>query len=291
MGAFARYEDIRDRLPRGVRATGTRAISDISCIAPEFDGFLFDAFGVLNVGEGAIPGAVGRVRDLRAAGKVVRVVTNAASYPRDGAVEKFRQLGFDFGREEVVSSRDVAARRLLSIMPDGIWAAIAAPGDDLRDFAGNVANLGTDSGLLDRADGILFLSTACWSTPKQNALVESLRRFPRPVVIANVDLVAPRENGLTVEPGYWGHDIIDRTECRPVFFGKPYRDVFDAATEGIDGLRLAMIGDSLHTDILGAGTAGHRTVLVSSHGLLAGLDIVRLTEVSGIRPDFVAATT
>jgi hypothetical protein len=89
---------------------------------------------VLNVGDTPIPGAVDRLADLRRAGKRMVVLTNAASYTRAAALQKYRRLGFDFTADEVVSSRDVAAARLDGVAPGATWAAITAAGDDLADI-------------------------------------------------------------------------------------------------------------------------------------------------------------
>jgi predicted HAD superfamily phosphohydrolase YqeG len=48
-----------------------------------------------------------------------------------------------------------------------------------------------------------------------------------------------------------------------------------------------MVGDTLHTDVLGGAAAGCRSVLVTDHGLFAGHDAARFISASGIRPDFI----
>ena len=52
--AFARYLQIADRLPR-TAAGGLAETGMFTDIAARFDLILFDAYGVLNVGETAIP--------------------------------------------------------------------------------------------------------------------------------------------------------------------------------------------------------------------------------------------
>ena len=66
--AFARYLQIADRLPR-TAAGGLAETGMFTDIAARFDLILFDAYGVLNVGETAIPGATDTIAALRAAGK------------------------------------------------------------------------------------------------------------------------------------------------------------------------------------------------------------------------------
>ena len=46
-----------------------------------------------------------------------------------------------------------------------------------------------------------------------------------------------------------------------------------------------MIGDTLHTDVLGGQAAGLATILVTEHGLFAGHDTAPYIAQSGIVPD------
>jgi len=102
--AFDRYEAIRHRMPGAAFPEQTQNCAGLLDIADRFDAFVLDSFGVLNVGERAIPGAVDCLRALRGMGKRLIVLTNAASYTRDVAVARYRKLGFDFAPQEVVSS-------------------------------------------------------------------------------------------------------------------------------------------------------------------------------------------
>lgn len=289
--ALARYEAVRPRLPRAGFPDAPRHAATLAEIADDWDGFVLDAFGVLNVGDTPIPGAVDRMTALRAAGKRLCVLTNAASYSRTAAQEKYRRLGFDFAADEIVSSRDVAAEHLERVAPGLHWAAISAPCDGYEDIAAPVADLLTDERLWDGAGGFLFLSSIRWGAALQDRLVDSLTRNPRPVVIANPDLVAPREDGLSIEPGWWGHDLQDRTGLAPQWFGKPFADAFAVAAARMGPGRFAMVGDTLHTDILGGRAAGLGSVLVTGHGLFAGEDFPRYIRSSGIVPDAIVAST
>ncbi|MEM1047381.1 MAG: HAD-IIA family hydrolase [Pseudomonadota bacterium] len=292
--AFRRYEAIRSRLPQADFPPASVRAASLAAIAGQYDAFVLDAFGVLNVGERAISGAPDRIADLRAAGKAVIVLTNAASYTRETAVSRYRALGFDFAVEEIVSSRDVAAAHLDRVAPGIRWAAIAAEGDTFEDIAADVSDLLADDTLWDTAGGFLFLSSIRWSASLQERLAAALGALPRPLVIANPDLVAPRDAGLSVEPGFWGHDIQDRTGQTPFYFGKPFPDAFHMVRDRLKDVgptRVAMVGDTLHTDILGGRSAGFETVLVTAHGLFAGLDVADYVVRSGIVPDVTAVTT
>ena len=81
---FERYEKIRPRLPQANYPSTTRDITSILEISDQMDAFIFDAFGVLNLGNQLISGADYALKELRSAGKEVRVLTNAASYDKTG---------------------------------------------------------------------------------------------------------------------------------------------------------------------------------------------------------------
>ena len=79
---FRKYESLRSRLPSFNSPATTIEINSILEIAREVDVFVFDAFGVLNIGEALIPGADLAIKELRKLNKKVRVLTNAASYDK-----------------------------------------------------------------------------------------------------------------------------------------------------------------------------------------------------------------
>lgn len=291
--AFARYEAIRPRLPAATYPATSLHLANLDAVADHVDGFLLDAFGVLNVGETAIAGAVDRMASLRRRGKRLTVLTNAASYTRPQLLAKYHRLGFDFTADEVVASRDVAVAHLPRIAPRATWAAIAAAGDTFADIPETLIDAIADPSAIERADAILFLSTARWTPALQDRLAKALARNPRPLVIANPDLVAPREGGLTLEPGLFGHALLDHLPVDCHWFGKPFPDAFTEAITriGLPPDRLAMVGDTLHTDTLGGAAAGCKSVLVTDHGLFAGHDTAPYIAASGITPDFIVPTT
>ena len=292
--AFERYEAIRPRLPQANFDGTPQYAADLAEVASHFDGFILDAFGVLNRGETAIEGAVERMAQLRAMGKKLIVLTNAASYTRTQILAKYHRLGFDFAPDEVISSRDLTLANLPPLASGQLWAAGAAADDKFDDTPHAVRQLLDDPGLYESAGGFLLLSSVRWTELDTQRLIDALHVKPRPVVIANPDLVAPREDGLTIEPGTFAHALMDALPVSPLFYGKPYRDAFDAAIAKMPGVprhRIAMVGDTLHTDILGGAASGIGTVLITHHGLFRGLDVQQFIERSGIRPTWIVPTT
>ncbi|WP_136442235.1 HAD-IIA family hydrolase [Pacificoceanicola onchidii] len=292
--AFERYETIRPRLPQADFDGTPGHAANLAEVAAHFDGFILDAFGVLNRGETAIEGAVDRMEQLRAMGKKLIVLTNAASYTRSQILAKYHRLGFDFQPDEVISSRDLALANLPPLASGLLWAAGAAADDRFDDTPHTFGQLLDDPDLYQTAGGFLLLSSIRWTDQDTQRLIAALRENPRPVVVANPDLVAPREEGLTIEPGTFAHALMDATSVTPLFFGKPYLDAFEAAIAKMPGIprrRIAMVGDTLHTDILGGAASGVGSVLITDHGLFRGLDVQQFIERSGIRPTWIVPTT
>ena len=282
---FERYEKIRPRLPQANYPRATSVITSILEISDEMDAFIFDAFGVLNLGNQLISGADYAIKELRSAGKEVRVLTNAASYDKAGAVKKFSDLGVKFKTQEIITSRDAAIQ---SLKP-GFWGVVTAADDKLRDLSFDYIRLENDTTAYDKVDGFLFLSTSEWNAQKQLLLQHSVLKNERPVIIANADLVAPRENGFTLEPGFYGHELVDLGASKVQFFGKPYSEVYRLLTKSLSevpGNKIVMCGDSLHTDILGAASQGWKTVLVTKDGLFSGFDTESYSQESGIFPNW-----
>ncbi|MGR3623054.1 HAD-IIA family hydrolase [Pseudophaeobacter sp.] len=294
--AFERYESVRASLPQAEFAQTSRTGYDLSDTAGEFDAYILDAFGVLNRGETAIEGAVERMAALRALGKRLVVLTNAASYTRQEILAKYHRLGFDFDESEVVSSRDVAFAALPKLADGKPWAAAAAAGDDFSDAPAEVQieHLFENAELLQYAGGFLLLSTARWGRADTAALRSALLAKPRTLIVANPDLVAPREDGLSQEPGLIAHEVIEHSGLQAEFYGKPFANAFDTALARLSGIprhRIAMVGDTLHTDVLGGAAAGIGTILITNHGLFRGHDVTPFINHCGIRPDWILLTT
>lgn len=296
-GAFERYEAVRARLPQASFPESSLHMAHLGEVAEHVDGFVLDAFGVLNVGKTAIPGAVERLADLRKRGKKLSVLSNAASFTRSEALAKYQRLGFDFTADEVITSRDVAVARMNAVAPGAVWAALADITDDFHDLPATVLDAVDDPGTLDSADAIFFLASQRVTPELYEQLVSAMERNPRPMIVANPDITAPFEDSLSREPGLFAHDLIDRIGSESTsnvhWFGKPFADGYDDVLErmGLPADRLAMVGDTLHTDVLGGRAAGMSTVLITDHGLFRGHDVKPFIAQSGIVPDYIVPTT
>lgn len=266
---FNRYQEVRSRLPAAHCPGPSTQIASLLDIADQVGAFVFDAFGVLNVGESMIPGADKRLDQLRKLGCEIRILTNAASYDHAAAISKFERLGIRVEPREIITSREAALQNLCA----GHLGVIAADEDSFSDLKTPVTRLGDNVEDYDKVDGILFLSAANWTEDRQELLKRTMQSNPRRLLIGNADLAAPRDDGFSAEPGHFGHEIADMFPEHVQFFGKPFPEVYNILEASLPPMprdKIVMCGDTLHTDILGAGARGWRTVLVTEDGLFAG---------------------
>ena len=290
---FTAYEAIRHRLPAPIRRGECRFAQHLGEIAEHYDTLLLDAFGVLNRGPEAIAGVPERIAALQARGKRVMVVSNAAGVPQRALMARYRALGYRFDSADVITSRKTLSHALEESRPRH-WGMIVGPDFGPEEFPPlDYRLLGDERADYDAVEGFLLIGVSEWTPTRQALLVESLRQSARPLLVGNPDLLAPQPNGYSREPGSVAHAIHDETGHEPVFHGKPYDNIFArvrarlAADGEINPQRTLMVGDTLHTDILGGQVAGLQTALVTQTGVLAGMDVERAIEASGIAPDWI----
>ena len=223
-------------------------------------------------------------------GKKTIVVTNAGSADKSSLLSKYRKLGYKFNADQVVSSRDLLSTGLEKYPESMRWGVAAPTWSAIDKIGSNLELLDDEYARYAVVDGFIFLGSHQWNQHRQSLVLKSLGENPRPVLVGNPDLIAPREKGFSLEPGFFAHDVADQTRIQPEFFGKPFNHVFDqvkAAHDGLNPLRTIMIGDTLHTDILGGRAAGFKTALVADYGLFRGHDVYQYIKRSKIIPDYI----
>ena len=296
--AFERYEAIRHTLPTANFPKTSTRVGGLADLAQQFDVFLLDAFGVLNVGQTAITTAPSAVRALQTAGKNVMVLTNGASLPATESQIKLEKLGFNFALENIIASRDALLRGLAQphaqaqaqAQDAALWGVMARPDSQLHTLPIHSVTLGEDAALFDKVSGFILLGASYWSEHQQHLLIHSLCQNPRPVWVGNPDLVAPNEHYLSLEPGYFAHQLSHITGVTLHFFGKPFSNIYELACARLEHTpkhRILMVGDTLHTDILGGAAYGVKTALVTGHGLFAKENVIPYINQSGIVPDYM----
>lgn len=287
--AFEAYERVRHRFPQTSFPDAGTQVNSLLDLAGDCDVFLLDGFGVLNVGGIPIDGVAKNIDTLQAMGKQIYVVTNGAGYPLSFLMQRYRDLGYNFLPEQVVSSRQV----MLAHLPKdqfSRYGVMAAPKFGTDELPEGFVYLEDDPKDYEAAEAFLMLGASAWNEQRQGLFVDALKRKPRPVYVGNPDMVAPVEGGLSREPGEFAHALADATGITPEFHGKPFPSVFDLVRSRLQGNvpddRIVMVGDTLHTDIFGGRAAGFRTALVTGFGVYADWDHREAIARSGIVPDY-----
>jgi HAD superfamily hydrolase (TIGR01450 family) len=127
-----------------------------------------------------------------------------------------------------------------------------------------------------------------------NKAVNLLRRRTIPAIIANPDGAYPlSKKDINIAIGGLAYMIEKITEREFIRFGKPDSQIFMFAWEyiiqhhpGISKKDILMVGDTLHTDILGGNKFGLDTALVLTGNLLPGEYQTRIMA-TGIAPTYV----
>lgn len=245
-------------------------------LVEQYDGFLFDAYGVLVDTSGVLPGAAAGLAAVRAAGKPLLVVTNDASRLPATAAARFARVGLPIAADEVVSSGQllpayVAARGLagataMVLGNDDARAYVTLAGLAVREPGDHRAVevlVASDDAGFELLDGINAALTACVRALDEGRRIE--------LVCPNPDLIYPRGGGTL---GFTAGALALMLEAgirrrHPdaagfVHLGKPHPALFELARARLPGVgRLLMIGDQLETDIAGAHAAGLDAALVT----------------------------
>jgi HAD superfamily hydrolase (TIGR01459 family) len=270
----------------------TRLLSGMREVAPQYDGFILDLWGVIHDGVAPMPGAVECLRELVDRGKRIVLLSNAPRRARD-VVYRIAQIGVADGLyHHVMSSGEEAWQHLLK-REDRFYAALGR----------RCLHIGSDrdmeirEGLAlefvespEEAQFILNTGPAGWDDRIEDYEPLLCRALTRslPMVCANPDLVVMRGSTLHLCAGALA-TWYEESGGRVRWHGKPFRSVYDTCL-GLLGVenrsRILAVGDSLRTDIAGAAGAGLDSVLIAG-----GIHAEEFAAIGGKWPDLARVET
>ncbi|MCF6189609.1 MAG: TIGR01459 family HAD-type hydrolase [Cocleimonas sp.] len=230
-------------------------INKLSEISDQYDAFLIDAWGVLHDGGKVFPHAYDCLKQLKAQGKIVVILSNAARRTTDFDKELLAtgidQSVFDFslssgellwqnfksGRYEGLGSRCyyLGPKRSQGIL-EGLDLSLV----NTLEQADFIINAGAEGNTSDASSYQKLL---------QNAVDRNL-----PMVCANPDLIAIRKGVRGISAGAIAK-LYQQLGGKVEYIGKPHKQIYQdclAKLAGIPDHKVLMIGDGLQTDILGA---------------------------------------
>lgn len=290
------YEGMRNFFPSYQTGLEQTTIAPkLENILDHFDALLLDAFGVINVGPELVPGIISTLDKARNKGITLLVVTNGASNNSFKKLDQLSSLGLEFSDNEIISSRDAAEIFLTLNKPKGPMGILGNIGNSFEIPNLHCVELEQDYSMFDEMKSFVLLGTLHWDPLWQEILLNSLKDYPRPLFVANPDLVAPHQNKFSIEPAYYVSLLIKNGVHLPFWFGKPFPTIFEIAVNRINELsgryvplsRIGMVGDTLHTDILGANSFGLKSILMTKYGLLRDSNIGEMIKKTNIIPDYI----
>ena len=287
--AWRTYLAAAPGMPAPAPAVTPRPVSGVGELIDRFDLFVLDAYGVMNLGETAIPPALEAFRALRQADRPVCILTNDAAGDKETIAAGHRRRGFDVEAADIVAGMDLLPETLARFPDTGNFGVVASWTLPCPELLGAMTLLDSDEAAYDAVDGIVVLDTV-WTVEKTAILMGTLGRRSRPLIVCNPDVACPYGRELSAEPGYFLHRIAEETGVTAIYLGKPHIGVYErvaARHPGIPRHRMLAVGDTPHTDILGARAAGMGALLVES-GFCHGQDTLDLCDESGVWPDFIA---
>lgn len=245
-----------------------RVYDGICELAPDYDGFILDLWGVVHDGTAPFPGVLDCMRRLIDAGKRIVLLSNA---PRraDDVIRRIAAIGVPEGLYHAVMSSGEEAWQHLHRRDEPFYAAlgrrclqIGSERDlEMRDGLG-LAFVETP----EEADFILNTGPAEWDDTIEDyaPLLAATRARDLPMVCANPDLVVIHAGKPALCAGALA-EYYERLGGRVRWHGKPHPSVYASCLKLLDIAdrgRILAIGDSLRTDIAGAEGAGIASLLI-----------------------------
>jgi HAD superfamily hydrolase (TIGR01459 family) len=281
-----------------------RVINGMRELAPEYDGFILDLWGVVHDGTAPFPGVLDCMERLIAAGKRLVLLSNA---PRrsDDVMRRITRIGVPERLYHGIMSSGEEAWLHLKHRDELFYAALGHRCVHIGSERDLEIREGLDLVFVDvpaEADFILNTGPAEWEDTLETympVLSEALSRG-LPMVCANPDLVVVHNGKPALCAGALAEEY-QRLGGRVRWHGKPYPSVYESCL-GLLGIgekrRILAIGDSLRTDIAGAAGAGIDSLFIaggihadefSNDGVLNPERIAAALNEDGLRPVAAAA--
>jgi HAD superfamily hydrolase (TIGR01459 family) len=268
------------------------AVPGIASLIDAFDTFFLDQFGVLHDGSSPYPGALQCLREIKAAGKKIVILSNSGKRAAENG-KRMVQLGFEPDMWDLFLSSGEAAWRMFADggnFQPGMKCLLISRDDDRSAIDG----LGLEW-VEDAANADVILLTA---SEGDRVELDHYRRMLAPAaksgvpcVCTNPDKIMLTRAGLKFAAGRIA-ELYEELGGKVTWIGKPFPAIYEAALKAMGDpprRRVLCIGDSLEHDIAGAKSAGLASALVRTgiHADLANDELQALFEQHKAAPDFI----
>ena len=230
----------------------------LQSIAENYDLFYIDLWGVVHNGINLNEQAILVLRELSKMNKSFVLLTNAPR-PNETVKAFLEKMGMEKElRDHVFTSGEASLKYLKKFYQSNKFFHIGPPRDfDLfNDFKNNQSKNIDDSqyllctGLFDSYDDLNYYKD----------LLKN--HINKKMICTNPDLIVDRGNKRELCAGSVAI-IFEKMGGEVVYFGKPYAEVYNLATDNKDK-KILSIGDNLNTDIKGANLLNYDSLLISN---------------------------
>lgn len=241
-------------------------------------GFLIDMDGVVYKGNEPIPGAVAFINGLREKGFSFLFLTNNSQRTSRDVCYKLRKMGFHVNDEDIFTCAMATARYLASRKEQGTAYVIGEGGllTELHNIGYSIVDDHPDYVIIGDGRTIMLESV----DKAINMIMGGAK-----LIATNLDPNCPVGNGkYRAGCGAFVAMLEFATGKQAFSVGKPSPVMMRMARKilGLSTAETIMIGDTMGTDILGAGSMGFTTVLT-----LSGVTKEEDLDHYGYTPDFI----
>lgn len=223
------------------------------------DGLLIDIDGVLVVSWEPIAGAAEALGQLRAAQVPIQFATNTTSRTRRQIADALTEVGMPVEPDEILTATVATASYLRAHHP-GARCLVLNEGDLTEDMDG------VEMTTTAPADVVVIGGAGPAFSYEAVTEAFTLVNAGAPLVAMHRNLVWQTSDGLALDTGFYVTAIEQAAGVEATVVGKPAAAFFSsgAAGLGLEPSRVAMVGDDVVSDVVGAQEASMAGVLVKT---------------------------
>jgi len=272
-------------------------LTNFRSLIPKYKAIFLDSYGVVKNHMGLIDGVPAVIEYIRECDIPFKILTNDASRSPQKQSQRFAESGLHLEASEIITSGMMAKKFLKNKISSGKVAYLGTKSSAQYIIRANLEAIPVaDVNLLniDEVTAMVFLDDEGFNWNVDiNATLNLLRKRNIPAIVANSDTIYPvAKNNVAIATGGIAQLVENILGRKFIHFGKPDSQMFMYAFEKVNEIGyikrkdVLMVGDTLHTDILGGNKFGVDTCLVLS-GNTSAKNAKSSIRSSGVIPDFI----
>lgn len=272
-------------------------LTSFRSLIPKYKAIFLDSYGVVKNHQGLIPGVQDVIDYIRECEIPFKILTNDASRSSKRQSERFIERGLNLEPSEIITSGMMAKKFLKNKINTGKIAYLGTKQSAQYIVQADLEAIpvcDVNAANLDEISAMVFLDDEGFEWSRDiNATVNLLRKRNIPAIVANSDKIYPvAKNNVAIATGGIAQLVESILGRNFIHFGKPDSQMFMHAFEKVNEIGyikrrdILMVGDTLHTDILGGNKFGVNTCLVLS-GNTHAKDAKTSIKAKGVIPNFI----